>query len=353
MDRAHAAVALTNETVVHVIGRLTESEFAFVGSTSQALGETGVPQTVILLREPPDRSLLAKFHPAVRLELPSRGIGPWGRFKAGVQTLCHAAGGRPTAAIHLHGMLPSLTAVYAAWFCGLSPKLFMLPHGTRLQGLLRAACALVRRPRSPAEPAKALAAPAAPQPIRLVEHPVDARFFAAERQEARRPLVLSGCAFIDPVSPAQFAQVAVLLGEESMAVGFNWVGRVDAESRARLKAANVGIYDEDDVAARASRLAGAWIFVGNGTSSAFPLRLAEAMAVGLPCVAWDSPQTRSLLQHGETGLLCSTPSQMLAAIAQLIDSPELRLNMGRAAQEEAVRRFHPTKLRELLHQATA
>jgi glycosyltransferase involved in cell wall biosynthesis len=352
MDRAHAAVAYTDETVVHVIGRLTESEFAFVGSTSHALGETGVSQTVILIQEPPDRSLLAKFHPAVRLELPQRGAGPWARFRAAVQTLCRAAGDRPVAAIHLHGMLPSMTAVYAAWFCGLSPKLFMLPHGTRLQGLLRAACAVVRRPRATA-PAQALAAPDTPQPIRLVEHPVDARFFTWERQESRRPLVVSGCAFTEPFGPAQFAQQAVLLGEESMAVSFNWVGRVDAESRARLKAANVGIFDEEDPAGRAAKLAGAWLFVGYGNTSLFPLRLAEAMSLGLPCVAWDSPQTRSVLRHGETGLLCSTPSQMLACIAQLIDSPELRHNMGRAAQEEALRRFHPTKLRELIHETTA
>lgn len=353
MDRAHAAIVhTTDEAVVHVIGKLTESAFAFVGSTSQALGDTGVPQTVILLQDPPNRQLLAKFHPAVRLELLPSGIGPVRRFLAGVKVLCHEAGSRPVAAIHLHGGLPSLTAVYGAWFCGLSPKLFLLPHGSRMQWLVRKAAVAVRRPRAlsaphAATPARAAADDAA-EAIRLVEHPVDAQFFAHDRHESRRPLIVAGNAVIDPVGAAQFAQMAVLLGEEANALSFNWVGRADTESRARLKAANVGIFDEDDPASRAAKLAGAWMYVAYAGASDFPLRLAEAMALGLPCVAWDSPQARSVLRHGETGLLVNSPSQLLATIAQLTDSPELRHNMGRAARDEATRRFHPAKVRDLL-----
>jgi glycosyltransferase involved in cell wall biosynthesis len=352
MDRAHAAIVLTDEAVVHVIGRLTDSAFAFVSSTSQALGDNGISQTVILIQDPPDRSMLAKFHPAVRLEILPPGMGPIRRFRAAVKMLCHEASVRPVAAIHLHGLVPSVTAVYSAWFCGLSPRLFLMPKGTRLQWLLQKASSLVRRPRALPSPRqdRAAAAPVAdtPQPIRLVEHPVDARFFGRERQESRRPLIVAGSVSADPVGAAQFAQMAVLLGEESMALSFNWVGRTDPESRARLKAANVGIFDEDDPQARAAKLGGAWMYVAYAHTSEFPLGLAEAMALGLPCIAWDSPQARTVLRHGETGLLCSTSGQLLATIAQLIDSPELRHNMGGSAQEEATRRFHPAKVRDLL-----
>lgn len=350
MDRAHASIVLTDEAVVHVVGKLTESAFAFVGSTSEALGDNGIPQTVILIEEPPKPALLPKFHPAVRLELPRAGTGVFKRIRAAAELLCAEASSRPVGAIHLHGFLPSLAAIYAAWFCGLSPKLFLLPHGSRLLWLVRAASALAR-PSSQTPPVPVLPkglSTTENHPVRLLEHPVDARFFTWERQESRRPLIVAGSASIDPMGAAQFAQMAVLLGEESMALSFNWVGRVDAESRARLKAANVGIFDEDDASDRASRLAGAWLHVAYAGSSDFPLRLAEAMALGLPCVAWDSPQTRNVLRHGETGLLCNTPNQLLTSIAQLIDSPELRRNMGRAAQEDAARRFHPAKVRDLL-----
>jgi len=355
MDRAHAAIVLADESVLHVVGKLTESAFAFVSSTSQALGDNGVPQTVILIEEPPNPTMLAKFHPAVRLELPAANAGPVARFKHAVRVLCREAAARPVAAIHLHGLLPSAVAVYAAWFCGLSPKRFLLPHGSRLLGVLRGASALIPMTRHQALPAPAGTPPAEADPehpIALVEHRVDARFFGVERHESPRPLVVAGnLSADDPMGAAQFAQLAVLFGEESMAMAlnFNWVGRVGAESRARLKAANVGIFDDLDVHGRADKLADAWIYVAYATTSQdFPLLLAEAMALGLPCVAWDTPQTRQVLRHGETGLLCNSPSQLLTSIAQLIDSPELRRNMGRSAQEDAARRFHPAQLRDLL-----
>jgi len=352
MDRAHAAIVLTDETVLHVVGKLTESAFAFVSSTSQALGDNGVPQTVILIEEPPNPTMLAKFHPTVRLELPAANAGPLARFKHAVRVLCREAQSRPIAAIHLHGLVPSMVAVYAAWFCGLSPKRFLLPHGSRLLGLLRGASAVIPLTRHPALPAPAGTPPAVADPehpIHLVEHRVDAQFFGGERQESRRPLVVAGNLSADPMGAAQFAQLAVLFGEDSMALSFNWVGRVDSESRARLKAANVGIFDEIDAHGRASKLASAWIYVAYPTASQdFPLLLAEAMALGLPCVAWDTPQSRNVVRHGETGLLCSSPEQLLTNIAQLIDSSELRRSMGRSAQEDAARRFHPAQLRDML-----
>lgn len=361
MDRAHAAIVQTDETVVHVVGKLTESAFAFVGSASQALGDNGIPQTVILANDAPHPALLAKFHPSVRLELAPPSAGPMKQFRHAVKLLCHEANTRSVAAIHLHGLLASLIAIYAVWFCGLSPRLFLLPHGSRWLWLVRGASSLLMRLRHPfrrgdsADGAvahmptgrpKALPPPA--QPIRLIEHPIAAHFFAWDRQESRRPLIVAGTSADDPLGAAQFAQMAVLLGEESMALSFNWVGRVDAESRARLKAASVGLFDEEDAHGRAARLAGAWIYVAYAGAPVFPVLLAEAMALGIPCVAWDSPQNRNVVRHGETGLLCSSQSQLLASIAQLIDSPELRRNMGRNAQEEATRRFHPAKVRDVL-----
>ena len=363
MDRAHAAIVQTDETVVHVVGKLTESAFAFVGSASQALGDNGIPQTVILVRDPPHPALLAKFHPSVRLELPPVSAGPMKQFRQAVKQLCHEASTRSVAAIHLHGLLASLTAIYAVWFCGLSPRLFLLPHGSRWLWLVRGASSLLmwlRHPFRRADPSGAVAhmpsgrpraLPLPAQPIRLIEHPIAAHFFAWDRQESRRPLIVAGTSADNPLGAAQFAQMAVLLSEDSMSLSFNWVGRIDAESRARLKAASVGIFDEEDAHGRAGRLAGAWIYVAYAGAPVFPVLLAEAMAMGIPCVAWDSPQNRNVVRHGETGLLCSSQSQLLASIAQLIDSPELRRNMGRNAQEEAARRFHPAKVRDLLDTA--
>src|SRR5437763_1826153 len=74
-------------------------------------------------------------------------------------------------------------------------------------------------------------------PVDLVESPVSAEFFAAARNEARRPLVVTGNHINNPRSAELFAQLAVLLGGEDLGLGFNWVGTVDHGSMVRLKAA--------------------------------------------------------------------------------------------------------------------
>ena len=91
-----------------------------------------------------------------------------------------------------------------------------------------------------------------------------------------------------------------------------------------------------------------WLYVAHGRARGFPLHLAEAMAAGLPCVAIDSPMHRSLLRHGDTGLLCSDGEDMLRQVARLVDDRDLRAAMGRAARREAEQRFVQARFRDEL-----
>ena len=72
-----------------------------------------------------------------------------------------------------------------------------------------------------------------------------------------------------------------------------------------------------------------------------PRALMESMASGLPVVATDVPGTRSLVRHGETGLLVSygDVSGMVAALRQVVDDPDLARRMGRAGQRLVESRF--------------
>ncbi len=78
----------------------------------------------------------------------------------------------------------------------------------------------------------------------------------------------------------------------------------------------------------------------------FPNALAEAMAVGLPVVAFeDVSGVEDLVVSGESGILVRldqalSENPFAEALAQLMTDPELRIEMGEAARI-GVERFHP------------
>jgi glycosyltransferase involved in cell wall biosynthesis len=67
----------------------------------------------------------------------------------------------------------------------------------------------------------------------------------------------------------------------------------------------------------------------------FPTVVLEAMAAGKPIVAFRHGGVCEMVADGTTGVLCTPGStaEMSAAIARLVDSPELRQSMGKAGRE--------------------
>jgi glycosyltransferase involved in cell wall biosynthesis len=77
-------------------------------------------------------------------------------------------------------------------------------------------------------------------------------------------------------------------------------------------------------------------------SEAFPNTIVEAMAAGRPVVATRVGGVPDAVIDGETGLLVSPgdPAPLAAAINYMLENPERRAAMGRAAQQVARARFH-------------
>lgn len=82
-------------------------------------------------------------------------------------------------------------------------------------------------------------------------------------------------------------------------------------------------------------LARAQIFVLTSHWEGLPLTLLEAMRAGLPAVASDVGGVSEALEPGRTGFLVPRAgvSETAAALAELIDSPRLRREMGSAARK--------------------
>ena len=88
----------------------------------------------------------------------------------------------------------------------------------------------------------------------------------------------------------------------------------------------------------------------------FGIVFLEAAACGLPQVAGSSGGSAEAVTDGETGFVVSRPddpASVAAALAPLLDDPELRARMGSAARRRAEQRFGYDRLAVVLDQALA
>jgi glycosyltransferase involved in cell wall biosynthesis len=366
MQRETAVFESAAPRVVHLAGRVSDEVFSFLGPATAALARSGTEQTVLLIDDLRYRHLLPRFDARIDLVLTSTaGQGVVRQWRQSLRAFVQTLRAGPVSAVHLHGLRASVFGAPIVSFEGIDAPLFYSLRGWRVfgaAGLVASTLHRVFRRKPGQAQARAIAANASladsrasitGQAVAVVETPVSRDFFALERNEARHPLLVAGSPYPDPRSIELFARIAVLLGGTPLRIGFNWIGAVDAGSRTRLQAANVGVFESVSDADRASRLASGWLFIAPGSTRRMPVFLVEALAAGMPVVALDAPHHRELLQDGETGFLCTTEEDLLDCIARLIDAPALRQRMGLRAREQAAARFSEEQFCDSLLKAYA
>jgi glycosyltransferase involved in cell wall biosynthesis len=153
------------------------------------------------------------------------------------------------------------------------------------------------------------------------------------------------------------ARVVVAAGRLSQEKGFDllieawaaatagrpgWTLRIHGSGpeRERLaeQAASLGVAGTVDLAGQtgdiAAALVGGSIFASSSRAEGFPMSLLEAMACGLPCVAFDcAPGVREIVRDGVNGIVVApgNTEAFAAALARLMDERDERTALGRNA----------------------
>lgn len=342
---------------LHVVGRLTDSVFRFVGPATEALGKNGPRQIVLAITDPDNPHLPRQFAPHVKVVALPWDRNPLRRWVRWLAVFRRIRDQGPLETVHMHGFIPSVI---------LAPVLrrrqranvVYTPHGSRTEHGESPIHRLARFVFQPwlrdfpqyvslASEARSLAENKGSD-AEVLETPVDDAYLEVPLTRAHHPLLLGGVHDDPAETAARFSQLAVLLGNGDEGVAFNWVGPADAESRHRLAAAEVAVFDDRNPRSRAERLAAGWVFLCPTQTHGFPGHLAEAMACGLPIVAMECPRHRDLIDNGRTGYLCATDEDMLHRVNELIAHPERRAAMGEAARLEAQARFASERFQDAL-----
>jgi glycosyltransferase involved in cell wall biosynthesis len=126
-----------------------------------------------------------------------------------------------------------------------------------------------------------------------------------------------------------------------------WVGDGPMRAQALAYAAKLGFGDRVrfpgyvSEARKQALLSLAAVFAFTSALEGCPLAVLEAMAAGLPVVAWDAASLPELVVEGETGYLCTSTSRFIGCVEHLLLNPKTRDRMGTAAAARAAARFRP------------
>jgi hypothetical protein len=346
--------------VLHVVGHMTEAVFDVLGPTCAALEAEGRQQALMVLHSEGLERFLSRLSAQVVVHvLPARSSFPQTWLGVGRALETMVSEGR-WQALYLHGLMPlAIAAPVLKLVRRGGGRVLLSPHSSRslrsmrwlglpvLWGIHRwMPLAGIQTIASVPFEVRALRRMARIS-ARLIEPPVDDVFFSVATSPEESGLMLAGGASGDAKGAVQrFAQLTVLLAEALPKARYCWVTAVSDDERALLAASGVEVLAApDDPYARAQALSQARFFLCTGLGRGFGMILAEAMAVGLPCLSVDDPAARDLLTQEETGLLYPDVQALASGCLRVLADPSEQARLSEQARREAVMRFSDQEFR--------
>lgn len=335
----------TDVCVLHVAGEVAADTF---DGTVEALAQLGLHQILVPLKS-------GTIGRAVH-QLEVRALQWPGALLARLRTLedelAALAAEKSFYAVHLHGSAACLLGSRALRSSALASRvapttrLLFSPHLDDL-GSWRTALMgqMLRVELGPLHRGILLASPGEAHYLsRLLERSaevlppaVDALFFQLQRKEAPRAAVLAGGT--GPAAVDGVSRLAVLLNGREERVPIGWLSPVNRPERAQLQASGVQVFDTEDDASIGRLLSSAAAYLHMSHATGALRALAQAMAAGVPCLVSDTVGHRTMIRHGETGLICAGELDFVEKLILLLRDPAERERIGQAARAEAARIF--------------
>lgn len=133
-------------------------------------------------------------------------------------------------------------------------------------------------------------------------------------------------------APWVFASIAKNIQEKYSNVEFVWVGAGDAEDERPLRDAGVSITGFLDRDSALSVVSGLDVFLQTSLYEGLSLALLEAQAAGVPAVVSNIPGNDEVVQHNQCGFVGNNEAELTGFVERLIESPELREQLGIGAR---------------------
>ena len=134
-------------------------------------------------------------------------------------------------------------------------------------------------------------------------------------------------------APNVFADIARRINTKRSDVEFVWIGGGEKKDVDNLESAGVhvtGMMDRSEVLKLVPTLD---IFFQTSAYEGLSLALLEAQASGIPAVVTKIPGNDEVVQHGETGFVGQSEDELFDNLEILLDSEEMRVEMGRQAKQ--------------------
>lgn len=345
-------------THVHVVSRLCDEVLATLLRTFHSASAHGIQGCVVCIDRNEHRAALLQLDASMEIFLVPPTRNPLSQWRAIARTLRALQRTRAPLVMHMHGWMPGLMGALALnplqtgvpmYFSAQGSVWLKALHraGHHAQALLERVPVIARHVAVACVPPQTLALKVwnvvAPRPALGVAQALA----GGARQEAARPLIVSGGLLHSLREIELFCQLAVVLDGADPKPDLAWMGSVAPTSARLLHAAGVrtvaGTAHE-----RALHLCGGWLYVACAADEALPLPLLGAMSAGMPCVAMNTAAHRDLVVDGETGFLCDTVQELAYWIDRLLCDHALRQRMGQAALNHAATRFHAESMSQRL-----